>query len=183
VLNTISEEDQIHLRVRIRVVNIEQLVESRNQRIRFGQFDVVALTTLKITEDCVGEVLQLPVHCEMILHDLVCHLVESISVLIVDQTVTENSEGLAHVQVDQVFLIWNVLISAHEHALDHFGHIAQVERVVTLGRRRQEIIDGLLVDLNRRLDNTFSHERKTTTLLQVKVTSQNRCEDDLHGCL
>lgn len=60
---------------------------------------------------------------------------ELTSVLLIDETITEDSVGLTDVQLDEVVLVDNVLEFTHEHALDDLAEITQVEGVMRLGWR------------------------------------------------
>lgn len=84
----------------------------------------------------------------MALDNVVRHLVELISVGVVDETITEDAEGLTQVQVEQVVVVLDVLEITHKHSLDNLGHISEIESVMALGGRGQEVGDGRHVDLH-----------------------------------
>ena len=48
------------------------------------------------------------------------------------ETVSEDTECLAHEQLHEVLLVLNLVVVTHQHTLHHFAHISEVESVVTL---------------------------------------------------
>jgi hypothetical protein len=84
----------------------------------------------------------------VILEDATGQIIKEVLVGFIDKTVSEHAVGLVHVQFNQVISILNAFVAAHCHALDDFAHVAQIESVVALSWRRQELLLSHTVDLN-----------------------------------
>jgi hypothetical protein len=111
------------------------------------------------------------------------HLGEALSILFVNETITEHSVSLANEEGHKVVLVRDVFILAHKHTLDNLWQITQVESVMALSRRGQEFVNSLLVDVYSWLHDVFSEDWETTTLLELQVTTKNGSENSLHGGL
>lgn len=69
-------------------------------------------------------------------------------ILLVNETISKDSESLMSPQVDQIVLVGECLQVDHEHTLDDLGQVTKVESVVALGRSGEEVRDGLDIDIN-----------------------------------
>ena len=59
-----------------------------------------------------------------------------VSVILVNQTISEHSEGLVDPKLDEVWLALKAENIDHQNTLDDLGQISQVERVVALSGSR-----------------------------------------------
>ena len=77
-------------------------------------------------------------------------------------------------------LIRDLVRPHHEHALHDLGHVAQVERVVRLGRDRLELIEHREVDLDRRLDDWLGQRHDVRVAVDRERSLDDLREDALH---
>jgi len=98
------------------------------------------------------------------------HDVELLSVLIVNETITEHSVSFSHEERDKVILARDVLVLAHKHTLNDLRQITQVEGVAALSGSGQEVMDSLLVNVHSRLNNKVCVRSKTTLGVKLEVT-------------
>mmetsp|Transcript_3151 Transcript_3151/g.13663 ORF Transcript_3151/g.13663 Transcript_3151/m.13663 type:complete len:966 (+) Transcript_3151:6936-9833(+) len=90
-----------------------------------------------------------PTHAELFLRGGVDQIAEPLPVLVVHHPVLEDPQVLVHPQAVQLIPVLgdHARVSA-EQALEHPGEISQVERVVRLGGRREQISSHRVVDVN-----------------------------------
>ena len=67
---------------------------------------------------------------------------EPLAVFVVDKSVLEHAAVLVHPQPHDVTLVGQFCRLGHQDALEYFGQVAQVEGVVALGWRGQELQGG-----------------------------------------
>ena len=147
MLDAVFEENKVHGLV-IEVVEFQLLVQSRDQVCRSAEFHIQLLRVLKVSKKDVLICCKVKVHGAASLHLLMSQLREELPVLANDETVTEDAESLAHKQFHKVLLVLNLVVVAHKHALHDFAHVSEVESVMTLQRRREELLLSELVDLD-----------------------------------
>ena len=136
---------------------------------------------LKVTEDDVFEIRQLPVEVEEFFEHFMRVGGELLTVLLRGETISKDTISLTNVQLDEVLFVCNILKRAHEHTLNDFTKITQVESIMALSRRGQEVIDDILVDRDSGLDDEISKGSKGAILLKREVSLQDLREDLLHG--
>jgi hypothetical protein len=68
----------------------------------------------------------------------------------VDEPVLEDAPRLMDPEVEELVRGADALVAGGEQALDDLGEVAEVEGVVALLRRRQQLVGDLVVDLDRR---------------------------------
>ena len=103
MLDTVAEEHKVHGRV-VRIVDLKALIKLGYQFVRVTQLDILR-TVLEVTKEDILIVLRLPLHVEVFLHDLMCDDHEFTAILLIDETISENSEGLVKPQVNEIFLV------------------------------------------------------------------------------
>jgi hypothetical protein len=84
-----------------------------------------------------------------------------VPISLVDKTISEDSEGFMDPQVDQASLVLEILEVDHQDTLDNLRQISQIEGVVALRWSRQEVGDGLLIEVHRGLDDGLGHNVET----------------------
>jgi hypothetical protein len=156
MLDTVAEEHKVHGRV-VRIVDLKALIKLGYQFVRVTQLDILR-TVLEVTKEDILIVLRLPVHVEVFLHDLMSDDHEFAAILLIDETISENSEGLMKPQVNEIFLAGKVLKINHKHTLNDLGKISQIESVVALGGGREEVANCLNIDLHRGLNDGLCKE-------------------------
>jgi hypothetical protein len=156
MLDAVAEEHKVHGRV-VGIVDFELLIKLGNQLVSFTQLDILR-TVLEVTEEDIFIVLNLPIHVKVAFHDLVSDGHEFAAILLINETISEDSEGLVKPQVHEIVLVGEVLKINHEHALDDLGEISQVESVVALGGGREEVTNCLDIDVHRGLDDRLCKE-------------------------
>lgn len=156
MLDAVTEEHKVHGRV-VSIVDFELLIKLGHQLVCFTQLDILR-TVLEVTEEDILIVLNLPIHVKVALHDLVSDGHEFAAILLIDETIPEDSEGLVKPQVHEVVLVGEVLKINHEHALDDLGEISQVESIVALGGGREEVTNCLDIDVHRGLNDRLCKE-------------------------
>jgi hypothetical protein len=92
MLDTVAEEHKVHWRV-VSIVDLELLIKLGYQLVSFTQLDILR-TIFEVTEEDIFIVLGLPVHVKVALHDLVSNRHEFAAIFLVDETISEDSEGL-----------------------------------------------------------------------------------------
>jgi hypothetical protein len=68
----------------------------------------------------------------------------------VNQTVVEHTHALVHPQPSEHLSAGALFRGDHKNALEHFRHVAQVERVMALRRRRLHVVANPVKHLDRR---------------------------------
>jgi hypothetical protein len=97
MLDAVAEEHKIHGRV-VSIVDFELLIKLGNQLVSFTQLDILR-AVFEVTEEDVLVAFLLPVHVKVALHDLVSDCHELAAILLIDETISEDSEGLVEPQV------------------------------------------------------------------------------------
>ena len=157
MLNAVVEEDEVHWGV-VGVIELEVLVQSWDKSIDLAQFQVLALWILVVTEEDVLEIFEFPAHIKVLLHALMSHGAVFVSIVLVDKSISEYSKCLMNPEINKKGLIGEVLQTNHKHTLDDLGEISQVESVVALSWGWQEVVDGLLIELDGALDDWLSED-------------------------
>lgn len=181
MLDTVSEEDKVHLGVDT-VVEIHQLIQSWDQVLRRTKHHVALLALLlEITEDNAFELGNFPVVVKVVVEDFSRVLSELFPVFGADQTISEDAVGLANVQLDEIFSANDILKLAHQHTLHNLTQITQVEGVMALRRRGQEVVDDILIDFDGGLDDQVGERGQGAVLFKREVALEDLREDLLHG--
>jgi hypothetical protein len=81
-----------------------------------------------------------------------------VSVILIDESISEHSECFVYPEVDESVFVGNVYQVHDEHTLDDFGEISQVESVMAFCWSWQEVIDSLQIKLDRALDDWLSED-------------------------
>ena len=162
VLGGVHEKHQVH-RVRgVGVVLLEVLLHQQHHLLHVRDFLVHALflglcaAAQKVPEQnrAVHEqVLERRRVGKVFLHDLRHHVLVVVLVLHRDEPVVEHAHGLVHPQARHDVPGLTLIRGDEQHALQHLGQVAQVERVVRLGGRRQELLGHAAVHLHRRVNH------------------------------
>jgi hypothetical protein len=110
------------------------------------------------------------------------HLLEEPRLVVrIDQPIVEDAKHLVSPQQHQLLRLLEVVLRAQAHPLHHTREVAQVEGVVGLRRRRQQVGERALVRAHRRADDRC---REALVLgleaLFDEEPVQDRLEDELH---
>ena len=84
-------------------------VQFRDDVVGVTQFHVVLVWVLEIAEDYALVELEFPLHGDVLLHDIVTDFTEFLSVLLINEAISEDSECLTHVEFDEIVLIFDML--------------------------------------------------------------------------
>lgn len=84
-------------------------------------------------------------------------LVVLITIILVNETVPEDSESLMDPESDKGLLGVEVGKVNHEHSLNNLGKISEVEGVVALSWGGEEVSDSLDVEVDGGLDDGLSN--------------------------
>lgn len=182
MLDAVSEEDEVHWGI-VDVVDLKALIEPWDECVDLCELDVLFFAALVVTEQDLVEVFEFPLHVKVVLHLLVSQLAVPVAISLVDKTISEHSESLVDPQMNQASLVLKVLEADHEDSLDHLGEISEVEGVMALGWSWQEVVDGLLIEVDRGLDDWLGDDIKTRGLILSQETLQDSGEDSPHACL
>ena len=141
-----------------------------------------SLSWNEITEQDVLVLLDVPVITEIVLLNGMGSFSELLSVLFVDETISEDSESLAHEELSEVLFGLDVLETAHQHTLNNLGKITKVESVMGLGWSWQEELNCLGVDLDGRRDDLISFVSEVTSfiLFLAHISFEDGREDASH---
>eukprot|EP00962_Isochrysis_galbana_P010415 scaffold2872_cov112-Isochrysis_galbana.AAC.16 len=149
VLHREEEEHQLHRLGRDGVVVIEKLIHGAAKRLsRLDALQIAdrVVLNLAVAADRQGVFLEQLGHglVKVPRHQLDGHLAEPCAVIHVGQAVVEDAIQLVAPAHDEVGRLCIVLHAGEEHALHHARDIPQVERVVRLGGRGQQVGNRLL---------------------------------------
>jgi len=92
---------------------------------------------------------------EVLSNELNNQVFEPRSIVFVDQTIIEYSEGLVDPQFHKRILSLNTHWLGHADSLHNFGHISEIEQVMELGGSWSQIFLDLSVDFDGGLDGCF----------------------------
>ena len=151
VRDGIAEEDEKH-GLALHVELLLELGEERRQLPLVHDAHVLLLGLAAhrvVAVERAVEALDGPVRLEPLLEHGRRRGVEPVAVLLVDEAVAEDALHLVHPEQQQRLAVRQRRAADHEHALEDLGQVAQVEGVVRLGRRRQQLELHALVDVDR----------------------------------
>ena len=180
VRQRILEEDEVHLRGEGDVVAVEQVVEDRGELGQVAHVLVELGVGVGLEEVCkhngLGEeLLKGHGHFEVAAAELHDELLEPRLVFLVDEAVVEDALALVHPQARKHVGGGTLARADHEHALKDLADVAQVEGVVELGGRGQQ----LLADLAIHLDGGAHHAAAHALHLGLELGRQEAAKDAL----
>ena len=155
-------------RLGVRVAGVEQVAHV-----------IVVDVTVGVRVELLEELVHLDVE---VVHREHLHLLnEPEPVVVVGKTVVEDAEELVRPEEHQVGWLLEVLLAREEHALHDARKVAQVEGVVRLGGRGEQVEHRCLVHVHRgRDDGGRELEEAHVELLLGEPPVEDRLEDSLH---
>mmetsp|Transcript_65607 Transcript_65607/g.133205 ORF Transcript_65607/g.133205 Transcript_65607/m.133205 type:complete len:231 (+) Transcript_65607:5162-5854(+) len=181
---SILEEHQVHLARVHAVVLLQSFLkhELRLSRVR-GSHVRLLVAVEEVAVHQVRETLHGPRDLQVFLQVFGQAVVEPGTVLLVDQAISELTTGLVDPEPGETLRVAKLRSDVHhQHALQHLGRISQVEGVVTLHRRGQQIRDGAKEHLNTGRDHLVRPVLQRR-FLHPQPAAQNGAEDSMHGVL
>ena len=102
-------------------------------------------------------------------------------VLVVDETVSEDTGDFMTPQPHDDFLAWNVILDAKADTADNLAEVTQVEGVMRLSRSWLEIFLNLFVESQRGLNKFGLHVQNLILEISFfKVPPKNGAENLFH---
>mmetsp|Transcript_6913 Transcript_6913/g.16623 ORF Transcript_6913/g.16623 Transcript_6913/m.16623 type:complete len:1317 (-) Transcript_6913:1319-5269(-) len=186
VLDRVLEEDEVHAVGKGDVVLLEVVVEDARQLGHVGRLLIVLNVGTRLqevdeddrlgAEDGVG----LERGGEGPALDLHDNVGEPLLVGRVREAVVEDALDLVDAELAEVVRTLYLPLVNHEHTLKHLADVTQVERVVKLGGRRQELGRDAVVHLDGASHKALGHLLDLGVKL-LEESLENRCEDERHG--
>mmetsp|Transcript_13697 Transcript_13697/g.27719 ORF Transcript_13697/g.27719 Transcript_13697/m.27719 type:complete len:749 (-) Transcript_13697:6644-8890(-) len=157
VLDGIQEQHQLHRSLALFVVQLEVLLEGFAARLQVGGLLVnPAVTPVRpaeevATDESLVDHHGVPLLVHLSLHDVAHRVVQPLAILVVDQAIAEDAATLVDPQAHELVQLVGLDAAGLEHALEHLGQITQVEGVVRLLRRGQQVLGDRVVQLDGRV--------------------------------
>jgi len=152
VFGRITEEDEVHFvrRVTVVLLQVEQALGFDHIDRVWKVVQVVRLVEIAEDHSHVGkdDFLFFAADVELGLEQLQEQLVVDVLVSLFDQPVSEYSARLVRDEFVHDFLLGEGVLARHHDALDHLGHVAEVELVMRLDRGRLESAAALFLDFD-----------------------------------
>lgn len=102
-------------------------------------------------------------------------------VLVVDETVSEDTGDFMTPQPHDDFLAWNIILDAEADTADNLAEVTQVEGVMRLSRSWLEIFLNLFVESQRGLNKFGLHVQNLILEISFfKVPPKNGAENLFH---